>query len=1052
MVDSSHTEEYKKFQKLNQAYTDGKIEHVQLAELARCYRDGHGTEKDVYKAFEFYVKALEFGVIDQGKLQSVLEEFKEFAEKDLNFISQQQPEGNWKGNIGIQWSQNSQISQELANSICNYAVTTIKSRQHPLTSTKLAYDIANIYQKFSKNTTIDFRDNIKYIDKATIIYLRALVDIKAGYTTGKNDGDISFNIEAVNELIETKKQIIDRLLQVEHINENIKEELKGIKTELDSLKPLDEQSSSEELFTNYRKIIKLLAPIPSKLKSILDNSLEITNIDLIDFYEKAIMLGNSDSIKNFLPKLIEPKYLNIGLSNKQIKDEIEKIWQIQDPNQRYLALSSFYRNTLKDKKTADQFLLFPAGYGVPLVYSYEFGLDDKTPNNVAKEALKDGNPDAIYQLSQFSKPISGITSGNPRQYIFLLENAAEKGQPDAMVEYGKILLYGIPQTKIIHKYGKDPIRAFKFFSDAAKVGNIDAMIELGICYANGIGIEQNFEQAVNCFLMAILMAIERQKIRNKPINTDVLVQLGLIWDKIPDELKKNTLALLKLFKIFESDNVLNITPFNFYKKAYNLDNNNSTAALNLGLCYLNGYNTPQNLKQAFVYFKEAAGIKDIEIFFNNYKELNKLLKKQNELSDKEKKQLNQLKLNTSSFIDKINPKNTEALLQVGLCCLYEWGIERNEQLGFKIIERAANLGNVNAKYQLVMCYQAAIGNLKKLPLIERGKIITTLLNDIAFNEQDSNAMFQLGLHYIHMSDIIQNQEEKENYKNSAIDTIEEVIKLGNVNAMVYLANLYYVDLTINENYKKAFELYQRAADLGNHYAMYNLAECYEFGNGTQKDINKAIEFYERASKFPETQEQAQAKLKEISKQQPATGADYDLETTPLKFIEDEDFYSEDDDKSEDDSTEINEKEFISTDLHEEESVKDNEIETDSKYNFEKNSRETSKTDLPTSEKELKREIKKLKKNRNKLRDQIIKNYKWFSFKRRIYPFLHFVHYQCKKKEIIEQYNKTYQKREQDLETLDKKIEEAKKRLQKLELEKKHKSWFKKQKEASNGRV
>ena len=162
--------------------------------------------------------------------------------------------------------------------------------------------------------------------------------------------------------------------------------------------------------------------------------------------------------------------------------------------------------------------------------------------------------------------------------------------------------------------------------------------------------------------------------------------------------------------------------------------------------------------------------------------------------------------------------------------------------------------------------------------------------------------------------------------------------VGNKNVAFNLG----VHYASNGNFDKAFKLFREAADLNNPYAMYNLAECYEFGNGTQKDINKAIEFYTRAADFLETKKQAQAKLKEISKQQPTTDTEIKEEvyiseeakksTTNLKFIEDEynkqDFYSKDDDKSEDDSTEINEKEFISTHSYEEESVenKDSKIE------------------------------------------------------------------------------------------------------------------------------
>ena len=66
-----------------------------------------------------------------------------------------------------------------------------------------------------------------------------------------------------------------------------------------------------------------------------------------------------------------------------------------------------------------------------------------------------------------------------------------------------------------------------------------------------------------------------------------------------------------------------------------------------------------------------------------------------------------------------------------------------------------------------------------------------------------------------------------------------------------------------------------------------------------------------------------------------------------------------------------------------------------------------------------------------MRDQIIKNDKRFSFKCRICCILHPFHYKSKRNKITEQYNETYRIRSQELKELNKKIEEANKRLQKL---------------------
>ena len=45
---------------------------------------------------------------------------------------------------------------------------------------------------------------------------------------------------------------------------------------------------------------------------------------------------------------------------------------------------------------------------------------------------------------------------------------------------------------------------------------------------------------------------------------------------------------------------------------------------------------------------------------------------------------------------------------------------------------------------------------------------------------------------------------------------------------------------VKQNYKKAFEYYNKAADLGNNWSHGNIATLYTFGLGVKKDYDKAI--------------------------------------------------------------------------------------------------------------------------------------------------------------------------------------------------------------------
>ena len=49
--------------------------------------------------------------------------------------------------------------------------------------------------------------------------------------------------------------------------------------------------------------------------------------------------------------------------------------------------------------------------------------------------------------------------------------------------------------------------AVKLFKEASELGNVDAMNRLGVCYARGQGIAQDHALAVNCFTRAVKRSI-----------------------------------------------------------------------------------------------------------------------------------------------------------------------------------------------------------------------------------------------------------------------------------------------------------------------------------------------------------------------------------------------------------------------------------------------------------------------------------------------------------------------------------------------------------------
>jgi TPR repeat protein len=68
-------------------------------------------------------------------------------------------------------------------------------------------------------------------------------------------------------------------------------------------------------------------------------------------------------------------------------------------------------------------------------------------------------------------------------------------------------------------------------------------------------------------------------------------------------------------------------------------------------------------------------------------------------------------------------------------------------------------------------------------------------------------------------------------------------------AQIFLANLYFSGIRINEDNEKAFYWCEKAAKLGSRKAMFNLGIFYEYGYGIKQDYLKAKYWYENASKL-----------------------------------------------------------------------------------------------------------------------------------------------------------------------------------------------------------
>ena len=88
--------------------------------------------------------------------------------------------------------------------------------------------------------------------------------------------------------------------------------------------------------------------------------------------------------------------------------------------------------------------------------------------------------------------------------------------------------------------------------------------------------------------------------------------------------------------------------------------------------------------------------------------------------------------------------------------------------------------------------------------------------------------------------------KKDNYK-VAFQKWEKLAKEGNVKVQATLAVLYHTGQGVKKDYNKAFYWYKKAAEKGNSASQANLGVMYAKGTGTKQDIVESYAWYSVAA-------------------------------------------------------------------------------------------------------------------------------------------------------------------------------------------------------------
>ncbi|GBB87033.1 hypothetical protein RclHR1_01350008 [Rhizophagus clarus] len=167
---------------------------------------------------------------------------------------------------------------------------------------------------------------------------------------------------------------------------------------------------------------------------------------------------------------------------------------------------------------------------------------------------------------------------------------------------------------------------------------------------------------------------------------------------------------------------------------------------------------------------------------------------------------------------------TDAQYQLGNCFYYGIGIKIDKVQAFNWYKKAANSGNIIAKYIIEQNYNKKINDKKN-------KIYKTIYSE-GFRLIGNNNYYGIGT--------------KQNYKK-AFNYFQKAAESGNKIAQYNLGNCYKNGKGIRKNNKKAFELYQKSASQGFLDALYKLGNCYRKGIGTDVNETNAFELYKIAA-------------------------------------------------------------------------------------------------------------------------------------------------------------------------------------------------------------
>ena len=418
-----------------------------------------------------------------------------------------------------------------------------------------------------------------------------------------------------------------------------------------------------------------------------------------------------------------------------------------------------------------------------------------------------------------------------------IEEKANSGDAESQYKLGKSYYIGINDEQ-------DYKVAFDWFMKSAKQGHIDATYNLGLCYYYGLGVEKNFNEASKYFRIAAYKghAMAQYKLANcfyygkkKYENIDE----AIMWfERAASQnvlLAKNNVATIYLFNdptgYFVGTSDINHVGFpEYYSRGLTYlkecaDAGITEAYLGLGKAYENGIGVAKDSKTALEYYQKALDAGYVMAYIN----IGSMYFKGDGVKQNDKKAF--------EYFTKAAEKGyAEGYYSVALCYQLGKGIKQNFKKAASNYEKAAEQNFALAQNNLGSMFHNGLGVKKDL------KKAFDLYNQAAENG-DPNGYANIGTMY-------KNGEYVSQKVSMAIKYFEIAAEKGNYAGLINLANMYQTGNGVSIDADKAIGYYERACKIDKTGAAdYNLGVLYYFGCGSMRnDYKKAFEQFEKSAR------------------------------------------------------------------------------------------------------------------------------------------------------------------------------------------------------------